>query len=104
LSEPLWEEVFPQLESALKEEAVGASTDQSANMYMELVKQLKRKQAANSKRFFTSLSDPISFLRAQYSQQSDVTHNLSLIDKNEFEDWLTSRVLITKSESKYHEQ
>lgn len=104
LSEPLWEEVFPQLESALKEEAVGASTDQSANMYMELVQQLKRKQAAISKRFFTSLSDPISFLRAQYSQQSDVTHNLSLIDKNEFEDWLTSRVLITKSESKYHEQ
>ena len=104
LSEPLWEEVFPKLEGALKEEAVGASTDQTANMYMELIQQLKRKQEGISKRFFTSLSDPISFLRSQYSQQSDVTDKLSLIDKNEFEDWLTSRVLITKSESKYHEQ
>jgi len=103
LSDPLWENVFPALEAALKEEAVGASTDQSANMYMELVQQLKRKNASITQRFFLALKDAVSFLRTQYVHQADVTDNLSLIDKGEFEDWLTSRVLITKAESKYHE-
>lgn len=103
-SAALLPEVYPQLETALKEEAVTATTDQQANLYMELSQQLKRKQSDISRRYMEALSDPASFLREQYVHHADVSEHLSLIDKGEFEDWLTSRVLITKSESLYREE
>lgn len=103
-SAPLISEVYPHLENALKEEAVSATTDQQANLYMELSQQLKRKQADISQKYMACLRDPSDFLRQQYVHQTDVSDNLSLIDKGEFEDWLTSRVLITKAESLYREQ
>ena len=34
-------------------------------------------------------------------KNAEMMENLALIDKGEFEDWLTTRVLITKSETQY---
>jgi EAL domain-containing protein (putative c-di-GMP-specific phosphodiesterase class I) len=103
-SAPQIEEVFPALVAKLKDEALKAASDQQANLYIELTNQLKRKQEKVAERFLNALSEPVGFLHGQYAQQNEVADHLSIVDKNEFEDWLTSRVLITKSESRYHGQ
>lgn len=102
LSAPLFEGVMPVLLERLKDKAVNAPSDQLANMFMEIGNQLKKKQQSVTERFLNALSEPIGFLNSQHSQQQEVADHLSLVDKNEFEDWLTSRVLITKSESMYN--
>lgn len=96
------ESVTPVLVERLKKEAVEASTDQLANTLLELSNQFQAQHDRVSERFLASLSEPAEFLQSQYEQQSGVGDDISLIDKRAFEDWLTSRVVITKAESHYH--
>ena len=98
----LFDRVGPAIHDALKDQALQASTDQDANMYMELGQQFKRKQRTIDEVFLNALAQPLELLERESTPPPNSNDQLSLVDKHEFEDWLTSRVLITKSEALYH--
>lgn len=103
-AQPLMQTVQPLLASEVEASALNASTDQRANMLMELSKRIMREGRRVQTEFLQSLNDPVMFLRKEYGADQEMSDRLSLIGKGEFEHWLTSRVLITKAESLYRQQ
>lgn len=97
---PLVSEFWPKLVTSVKAAALEASTDQLANATMEVANKVERGKMAIQERFMEAIRDPMGRHLAP-EKNAEMMENLALIDKGEFEDWLTTRVLITKSETQY---
>ena len=98
---PLLTDFYPVLVAEIKASAVKASTDQLANATMEVANTIERDQQQQLRRFQKTLKDPIGLLNQEANEGPDVTGRLAMIDKGEFEDWLITRVLVTKAETMY---
>lgn len=100
---PLVEDMFPVLTQALRDAAIKASTDQTANALMAAADRFGGAQGSIIEVVSTGIHDPMRHLN-QELDEADMSDRLALIDKNTFEDWLTTRVLITKAETHYRAQ
>ena len=100
-TQPLMSDFFPGVVQEIKTSAVSASSDQLANTIMESANKISREQNSMLQVFMTAIQDPKMALEKTTSSKIDTLDDLSLIGKNEFEDWLTSRVLITKTETSF---
>jgi EAL domain-containing protein (putative c-di-GMP-specific phosphodiesterase class I) len=89
------------LEKDLRANAVKASNDQSANSLMALAGKIKQRQVALQSAVMNGIKDPVSALNIHLEKRKVMSERLSIIDKNEFEDWLVSRVLVIRCESDY---
>ncbi|MDX1451864.1 MAG: DUF1631 family protein, partial [Oleiphilaceae bacterium] len=97
---PLMLDFWPKLVSRVKEAALEASTDQLANATMEAANKIDREKTPLQQRYLAAISDPMGGYHP-HEHASESVDKLSLIDKGEFEDWLTTRVLVTKAETQY---
>jgi len=100
-TQSLMNEFYPVVIQEVKDAAVAASSDQQANSIMESANTITRDQNKMLQVFMAAIQDPKAVLEKNDLPNTD---DLSLIDKGEFEDWLTSRVLITKAETNYRAQ
>ena len=98
---PLMNDFYPAVIKDIKAAAVEASSDQLSNSIMAAADKIKREQTSMLKTFMAAIQDPKAAANKNLGSKVDVVDDLSLIDKGEFEDWLTSRVLITKAETSY---
>jgi len=99
-TEPAMLGLYPLLVDGLKEAAVSARSDQQANTLMAVADTIDRTQGGIQQRYLAAIRDPISYSSGA-KEEGGVVDRLALIDKNEFEDWLTTRVVITKAETHY---
>ena len=95
--EPLMTECFKTLESELQNAATVAISDQVANEMMDAVAQIRARQRPLWHQMVIALESPVKAGR----QAAGAAQELSLVDKGEFEDWLTLKVMVTKAETQY---
>ena len=98
---PLMNGFYPAVIKDVKAAAVAASSDQLSNSIMEAANKISREQGTMLKTFMAAIQDPKAAANKSTASKVGELDDLSLIDKGEFEDWLTSRVLITKAETNY---
>lgn len=94
--EPLMDDCFRQMDAALKQAAQRAVSDQQANDYMDAAGQLQGRQRVIWHQMSQSLESPLKPAPKGYPGSE-----LSVVDKGEFEDWLTIRVMVTKADTQY---
>ncbi|MFL1456500.1 DUF1631 family protein [Marinobacter sp. GN3S48] len=94
--EPLMDACLAQMIVALKQAARKASSDQQANEYMDASGQLEARQRVIWHQMAQSLESPLKPARKGFPGSE-----LSVVDKGEFEDWLTIRVMVTKADTQY---
>lgn len=100
---PLVEDMFPLLNQALRDSAIKASTDQTANALMAAADRFGGAQGSIIEALSVGIHDPMRTLQQELSE-ADMSDRMALIEKHAFEDWLTTRVLITKAETHYRAQ
>lgn len=98
--QPLADTFFDVVDVQLKEAANHATTDRIANGILDCASLISRSRRIIAANFMDYLSTPSKTPTPQTQNES----SLSLIDKNEFEDWLTVKVMITKAETLYRGQ
>tara|TARA_R110001592_G_scaffold81050_2_gene240840 strand:+ start:9769 stop:13590 length:3822 start_codon:yes stop_codon:yes gene_type:complete len=89
------------LEEELRAEAVKSSSDQSANSLMALAENIKQRQAVLQNSVMNAIKDPVAAFNLHLEKRKAMSDRLSIIDKNEFEDWLVSRRLMMRCEADY---
>jgi diguanylate cyclase (GGDEF)-like protein len=94
--EPLMDACFVQMVAGLKQAAQKASNDQQANEYMDASGQIQARQRAMWHQMARSLESPL-----KPAPKGFPGSELSVVDKGEFEDWLTIRVMVTKADTQY---
>lgn len=94
--EPLMDTCFVQMVAALKEAARAASSDQLANEFMDASGQVQARQRVIWRQMARSLESPM-----KPAPKGFPGAELSVVDKGEFEDWLTIRVMVTKADTQY---
>ena len=94
--EPLMEEGFGQMVEALRKAAQNAASDQQANEYMDASGQLAGRQKIIWHQMSQALESPL-----KPTPKGPPGAELSLVEKGEFEDWLTLRVMVTKADTQY---
>ncbi len=94
--EPLMESCFISMTDALKKAAQSASNDQQANDYMDTAGQIGVRQRAVWHQMLQALESPL-----KPEHKGVLGAELSLVDKSEFEDWLTIKVMVTKADTLY---
>ncbi|SFL85577.1 DUF1631 family protein [Marinobacter zhejiangensis] len=94
--EPLMDACFPSMLSALEKAAQHASSDRQANDYMDATGVLAARRKIIWHHMQQSLQSPLKPV-----PQGPPGAELSLVDKGEFEDWLTLRVMVTKADTLY---
>ncbi|WP_152205438.1 DUF1631 family protein [Marinobacter changyiensis] len=94
--EPLMESCFVTLTEALKKAAQSASNDQQANDYMDTAGQIGVRQRAVWHQMLQTLESPL-----KPERKGVPGAELSLVEKSEFEDWLTIKVMVTKADTLY---
>lgn len=94
--EPLMETCFAQMATALKEAAQKATSDQQANEFMDFSSQIKARQRVVWHQLARNLESPL-----KPAPKGFPASELSVVDKGEFEDWLTIRVMVTKADTQY---
>lgn len=94
--EPLMDTCFVQMAVALKEAAQKATNDQQANEFMDFSGQIKARQRVIWHQIARSLESPL-----KPAPKGFPGSELSVVDKGEFEDWLTIRVMVTKADTQY---
>ena len=94
--EPLMDACFVQMGAALKEAAQRAGSDQQANDYMDAAGQLQARQRVVWHQMAQNLESPL-----KPAPKGFPGSELSVVDKGEFEDWLTIRVMVTKADTLY---
>ncbi|GGC63753.1 DUF1631 family protein [Marinobacter halophilus] len=94
--EPLMDACFVQTADALRKAAQKAPNDQLANEYMDASGQLQARQRVLWHHMANSLESPL-----KPSRKGVPGGELSVVDKNEFEDWLTIRVMVTRADTQY---
>ncbi|WP_273205346.1 DUF1631 family protein [Marinobacter subterrani] len=94
--EPLMDACFVKMVAGLKLAAQKASSDQQANEYMDASGQLLARQRVIWHQMARSLESPL-----KPAPKGFPGSELSVVDKGEFEDWLTIRVMVTKADTQY---
>ncbi|MCL7943168.1 DUF1631 family protein [Marinobacter sp. ATCH36] len=94
--EPLMDACFVQMVTALREAAQKAGNDQQANEFMDASGQLQARQRVIWHQMARSLESPL-----KPAPRGATGAELSVVDKGEFEDWLTIRVMVTKADTQY---
>lgn len=94
--EPLMDACFVRMVEALKLAAQKASSDQQANEYMDASGQIQARQRVIWHQMAKSLESPL-----KPAPKGFPGSELSVVDKGEFEDWLTIRVMVTKADTLY---
>lgn len=94
--EPLMDACFAQMASTLKEAAQKATNDQQANELMDYSCQVQARQRVIWHQIARSLESPL-----KPAPKGFPGSELSVVDKGEFEDWLTIRVMVTKADTQY---
>lgn len=94
--EPLMDACFLQMVAALKQSAEKASNDQQANEFMDASGQLQARQRVIWHQMARNLESPL-----KPAPKGFPGSELSVVDKGEFEDWLTIRVMVTKADTQY---
>lgn len=94
--EPLMDACFVQMVTALREAAQRAGNDQQANEFMDASGQLQARQRVIWHQMARSLESPL-----KPAPRGAPGAELSVVDKGEFEDWLTIRVMVTKADTQY---
>ncbi len=97
--EPLMETGLGQMVTDLESAARSALSDQQANEFMDAAVQVRGRQRPLWHQMILALEAP---MRGQSRSDRDFNAGeLSLVDKGEFEDWLTVKVMVTKAETQY---
>tara|TARA_R110002110_G_scaffold73614_11_gene195277 strand:+ start:9365 stop:13171 length:3807 start_codon:yes stop_codon:yes gene_type:complete len=94
--EPLMDVCYVQMAAALKEAAQKATNDQQANELMDFSGQVQARQRVIWHQIARSLESPL-----KPAPKGFPGSELSVVDKGEFEDWLTIRVMVTKADTQY---
>ena len=94
--EPLMDACFVQMVEGLKLAAQRAVNDQQANEYMDASGQIQARQRVIWHQMARSLESPL-----KPAPKGFPGSELSVVDKGEFEDWLTIRVMVTKADTQY---
>ena len=94
--EPLMDAALVQMISGLKESAQKAGNDQQANVLMDAAGQVEARQRVIWHQMAKSLESPLKSV-----PKGAPGAELSVVDKGEFEDWLTLRVMVTKADTQY---
>lgn len=94
--EPLMAECLAGMVEALKTSAQKAGSDQVANEMLDASGQIEARQRAIWHQMSIFLESPL-----KPERQGAPGSELSLVDKNEFEDWLTLKVMVTKADTLY---
>lgn len=94
--EPLMDACLVQTADALRQAAQKAPNDQLANEYMDASGQLQARQRVLWHHMARCLESPL-----KPSQKGVPGAELSVVDKHEFEDWLTIRVMVTRADTLY---
>jgi len=100
------ETAFPKIIEALREEALVAATDQEANAFMSTMEKLEKREKlvlskARSELLKLESLAPSTSGSDELSPNSSSSNDLTVVEKQAFEDWLISRVLITKLEASF---
>ncbi|MAA65092.1 MAG: diguanylate cyclase [Alteromonadaceae bacterium] len=94
--EQLMEPCFDGMVSTLSEAAQHAPSDQLANELLDASGQLASRQRAIWHQMMIALESPL-----KPERKGAPGSELSLVDKSEFEDWLTIKVMVTKADTLY---
>ncbi|WP_226596010.1 DUF1631 family protein [Marinobacter nauticus] len=94
--EPLMDACFVQTVDALHVAAQKASNDQLANELMDASGQIQGRQRVLWHYMSRSLESPL-----KPEPKGAPGSVLSVVDKNEFEDWLAIRVMVTRADTQY---
>ena len=93
-------EVFPKIIEECRQQAIQSSSDQLANARMNIAERLEKSQEGLISLVVNEALRAES-LAPSVNVSANDSDDLSLVDKGEFEDWLLSRVLITKLEAAF---
>ncbi|MBY6033812.1 DUF1631 family protein [Marinobacter daepoensis] len=94
--EPLMDACFVRTVEALRSAAQRASNDQLANEFMDASGQIQGRQRVLWHYMSRSLESPL-----KPEPKGAPGSVLSVVDKNEFEDWLAIRVMVTRADTLY---
>ena len=94
--EPLMDAALVEMMAALKDSALKATNDQQSNVLMDAAGQLEARQRVIWHQMAKSLASPL-----KPAPKGAPGAELAVVDKGEFEDWLTLRVMITKADTQY---
>jgi len=94
--DPLMQECLNQSVAALQAHAREAGNNQLANELMDASGQLNSRQRMVWQQMAKSLEFPL-----KPASKAGPTGSLAVVDKSEFEDWLTLRVMITRADTMY---
>ena len=94
--EPLMDACFVQLIETLKQAAQNAANDQQANELLDTAGQIPARQRVIWQQMQQALESPL-----KPERKGAPGMELSLVDKSEFEDWLTIKVMVTKADTQY---
>ena len=96
---------FPSVEEALFTAANYARSNHEQRVFMESIGELKKRRGKIITSFNRAALDQMDELSStgtiKFKEQDlrDIEHNLSLVNKEEFEDWLIIKVMISKAET-----
>ena len=100
--EPLLDRYASDVDAALVHAANNASSDKLCNELMDVAGTLKENQSKIRLLTLSAVAAPLKPGRAnEHTHSEDSVNQLSLIEKNEFEDWLMFKVMVTKAETQY---
>ncbi|WP_250656649.1 DUF1631 family protein [Alkalimarinus coralli] len=100
--EPLLDHYATDVDAALIHAANNASSDKVCNELMDAAGVLKENQSKIRLLTLAAVAAPLKPGHVHENQKTeDNASQLSLIEKNEFEDWLMFKVMVTKAETQY---
>ena len=94
--EPLMDACIVQMGEGLQAAAKKASHDRQANEYLEAAGQIHSRQRVIWHQMAASLQSPL-----KPEPKGAPGAALSVVDKNEFEEWLAVRVMVTRADTRY---
>jgi diguanylate cyclase (GGDEF)-like protein len=97
--EPLMDASLVQMIASLKESAQTAGNNQQANELMDSAAQVEARQRVIWHQMAKNLESPL-----KPAPRGLPGAELSVVDKGEFEDWLTLRVMVTKADTRYRRE
>jgi len=100
-AQPLMEGLGDILVEEVKAASLKSSSDQLSNAMMAAGDRVESENRNIQNKFVAELEDPIGLYNQRVDRGVNVSDSLSLVGKGEFEDWLTSRVITTKAETRY---
>ena len=94
--EPLMDTCLSQTITGLRDAAQKAANNQQANELMDAAAQFEARQRIIWRQMARSLESPL-----KPAPKGAPGAELAVVDKGEFEDWLTLRVMVTKADTQY---